>query len=67
MRRILGLGSGGAGSGEAADWVRGGGEGAGGGVTTCGEGVLKLFSNVPMTQDIKQYRYEIDYLTILVN
>lgn len=51
------LGSGGAGSGEVADWVRGGGEGAGGGGTTCGEGVLVLFStSVPMTQGIKKHR-----------
>lgn len=51
---MLGLGSGGPGRGEAVDWVRGGGGGRGGG-TTCGEGVLKLFSTcVPMTQDIKQ-------------
>lgn len=55
---VLGLGSGGAGTGEALDWVRGGG--AGGGGTTCGEGMLKLFStSVPMTQDIKQNREEI--------
>ena len=50
---MLGLGTGGAWSGDAAGWVRGGGEGAGGGGgTTCGEGVLKLFStSVPMTQE----------------
>lgn len=60
--RVLGFGSGGAGRGEAADWVRGGGGGdggaaGGGGGNTCGEGELKLFStSVPMTQDIKQHR-----------
>lgn len=60
---MLGFGSGGAGRGEAVDCIRGGGGGAAGGNgggTTCGEGVLTLFStSEPMTQDLKQYRYEI--------
>lgn len=59
MGRGLGLGSVGAGSGEAADWVRGGGEGPAGGGATCGEGVLKLLStSVPMTQVIKESQLE---------
>lgn len=52
---MLGFISGGAGRGEAVDWVRVGAGGAGRGRTTCGEGVLELFSTVvPANQDIKQ-------------
>lgn len=59
MEWVLGLGSGCVGSGEAAGCVTVGGEGAGGGGTTCGEGGEKLFStSVPTTQDIKQCRFE---------
>lgn len=54
--RLLGHKSGGAGRGEALDWVRVGAGGAGNGDTTCGEGVLELFSSVvPVKQDIKQH------------
>lgn len=45
---VLGIGSGGAGSGEDGDWGRGGGEGAGWGATMCGEGVLMLLSSLPI-------------------
>lgn len=52
---MLGFISGGAGRGEAVDWVR---VGAGRGRTKCGEGVLELFSTVvPANQDIKQYMH----------
>lgn len=55
---MLGFISGGAGRGEAVDWVRVGAGGAGRGRTTCGEGVLELFSTVvPANQDIKQYMH----------
>lgn len=63
----MGTGSAGAGSEDGVDLLRGGGEGtvggrgdgAAGGGFTSGEGVLKLFSRVPTTKDIKQYRNEI--------
>lgn len=63
----MGTGFAGAGSEDGIDLLRGGqegtvaggGDGAVGGGFTSGEGALKLFSRVPTTKDIKQYRNEI--------